>query len=65
MPEIDRKKSFRFNLEAGCSKEDLMTYYSIETEEKWEKILKSIERTKLQDDAKEFRKKMIMGKGGG
>ena len=61
--EINPVKSFRWNFDAGCSKDDLMKYYGIESEEKWEKLMKSIEQTKLQEDAKKFRRKMIMGKG--
>jgi hypothetical protein len=42
MVEIDRQRSFRYNLKAGCSKDDLMRYYAIESEEKWNKIMNSI-----------------------
>lgn len=60
MVEIDTKKSFRGNLEAGVDKKDLMKYYCIDTEQEWEKVMKTIEQTKLQENAREFRKK---GKG--
>jgi hypothetical protein len=60
--EIEPKKSFRYNLEAGVSKEILMKHYCIDSEEKWNKLIASLAPTKKQDEAKEFRRKMIMGK---
>ena len=57
--EIDKSKS---NLQASCSKEDLMQYYSIESEEKWNKIMEKTKTNKNTRNVKAFRKKMIMGK---
>ncbi len=62
MVEIDKRRSFRHNLQMGCSKEDLMRYYLIESEEKWNRIMEKLKPTKMQEDVKAFRKKMIMGK---
>lgn len=39
---IDKTKSFRYNLDAGVTKKDLMEYYCIDSEEKWDKIMSSI-----------------------
>ena len=38
-----------------------MKYYTIETEEQWDKLMISLKKTKLQEDAKSFRKNMVMG----
>lgn len=56
MPEINRSKSFRYNMEQGVPKEILMKYYVIESEEKWDKIMESIKDTKLREEAKKFSK---------
>ena len=39
---IDKKKPFRANLAAGCSKADLMRYYCIKSEEKWDRLVGTI-----------------------
>lgn len=46
--EINPRKSFRGNLEAGCTKEQLMEYYCIDTEKEWKKIMDSIQDTTLR-----------------
>lgn len=45
--EINPRKSFRENLEAGVSKEKLMKYYVL-TNEGYEKTIKSLEEIKLR-----------------
>lgn len=50
--EINAKKSFRGNLEAGCTKEQLMEYYCIDTEKQWEKIMDSIKDTSSRKTGK-------------
>lgn len=47
--EVDPRKSFRENLEAGVSKEKLMKYYVL-TNEGYEKTIKNLEEIRSRGD---------------
>lgn len=58
MVELDKSRSFKYNLEAGADRSALMRFFCISSEEHWNRIMRDLKEI----EAKAMRKKLIMGK---